>query len=154
MRVFDFSDEEMRMLTGLASDRRRLALVRNARSYTGDRRDGDDLLGIMGEYALLKLCRLPLYRWNALWSLDLPDVDDMEVRTRSTYGYDLGVKCKTLDQVADTQRFVQCYASIEHRTATVAGWAYAFTIREQGFEHPGGGWRRLSPDHFESVDLL
>ncbi len=153
MMVFDFNDKEMIMLRGLALERLRLIQARNAVSR-GPSTDQGDIVGIMGEYAVVKLLRAPVYLWNALWSRDLPDVGDYEVRTRRKYMDFCTVNQSTLDKCHKKQQFMFCYADVAHRSCTVAGWAYAYEIQDLAAMSERDNYRLLDPKHLRNVDDL
>jgi hypothetical protein len=132
MTVYDLSQEQMAFLEGMAAERRKVIMARGATSVGTPRRDTDDVLGLMGEYATLIHLKLPIYQWHALWSRDLPDVGTWEIRTRRREGDPMGVNESKLRSVDPRQKFMLCYASIEYATVRLVGWATASDVRQRG----------------------
>lgn len=132
MATYDLSDDQMSFLRGMAEERRRLIMARGAVSVGTPRRNDDDVLGLMGEYATLIHLRLPIHQWHALWSRALADVGTWEVRTRSREGDPMGVNESKLRSVHPSQRFMLCYASVEYASVRLVGSATASDVQRNG----------------------
>lgn len=132
MATYDLTAKQMEFVRGMAEERRRLIMARGAVSVGTPRRNDDDVLGLMGEYATWMHLRLPIYQWHALWSRDLPDVGDYEIRTRSREDDPMGVNESKLRSVHRSQMFMLCYASVEYASVRIVGYARAFEIVRDG----------------------
>ena len=150
MPVFDFSDEEMDFIRAAAAEQYETAKLKNVKhNGTNLRAERLYVLGVMGEYAVAKHFRVPIYRWHGLFQHKLPDVDCWEVRTRAEIGSYLGMNKKNITDRTLNQKIILCYASLEHRSCEVYGWTTYRTIRDKGISSDNGIFWLLDAEHLE-----
>lgn len=151
MPVYDFSDDEMNFVRAAAADRYAKARARNAAHNGSNIPNLDlDVRGVMGEYAVVRHFRVPIYKWHGLYQFNLPDVDAWEVRTRTVGATYMGLNKRNITSRNLDQRIVLCFASIEHRSVEVYGWTTYRTFRERGRSSADDVFWILDVQHLES----
>ena len=131
----ELTDIELRMCTGIASDRHYAAIGRGHVSQGNASKVEDNVLGIKGEYALLKYLGLPVSNWHGLWfNPDKPDVDRFEVRTRTPPGK-MGIKTKKFEHQKPSQIFVLAWTTPKTSHVDLVGWTTLDQVALFGVPH-------------------
>jgi hypothetical protein len=129
-----FNDENRGMIYAVAMSRHLRAInQRNISDNNSAQTLEKDILGVAGEVGLIVHRDIPLDRWNALWCINLPDVDRYEVKTSSVHRRDahLWIQQNKIERNAD-QIYVLASSHSPLQGVWLLGWTRASSVAEHG----------------------